>query len=54
MKISGLTLHFYLGLILGILQGRIINPKSLANEKEILTEIRDTLNEILTGIAAPQ
>lgn len=39
-------------MILAMLQASVKNPKSLAKETSVLTQIRDQINDILAGIAA--
>jgi len=39
--------NFALGIVLNFLQSTIKNPQSIAQEKAILTEIRDALNQLL-------
>lgn len=46
-------LRLFLPEILALLQMHVKNPKSIASEAGTLTEIRDTINQVLNGISAP-
>lgn len=47
-----MILKLILSEVLGLLQATVKNPKSLASEKSILVQVRDTINQILAGIDA--
>lgn len=44
--------RFYASMILAMLQASIKNPKSLAKEAGIITQIRDAADQVLAGINA--
>ncbi len=42
--------HFLISAVLSALQSSVKNPKSIAKEKDLLVQIRDTINLLLAGM----